>query len=214
MLDFVRAAAVPEAFLTAYDAMVLQAELCAGETVLVSAVGSGVGTAAVQIARAIGARAFGTARSRDKLDRAKALGMIDGVIPTEGGFADAIGKLTGGGPHVVLELVGGDYISEDVRCARSRGRIVLVGLMAGTHTDVDLGMILRKRLTLRGTVLRARPLEEKIAAARVLEQNLAPLFDDGKLEPVIDCVLPLAEVRKAHERMASNESFGKIVLEL
>jgi len=213
-LDFVRGAAVPEAFLTAYDAMVLQAGLTAGESVLVSAVGSGVGTAAVQIARAIGARPFGTARTKDKLDRARTLGMVDGVVPEQGRFADAVAKLTGGGPHVVLELVGGAYVGEDVLCARPRARIVLVGLMAGARADLDLGMLLRKRLTLRGTVLRARPLEEKIAAARVLEDNLAPLFAEGKLAPVIDRVMPLAQVREAHELMAKNETFGKVVLEI
>ncbi len=213
-LDFVRAAAVPEAFLTAYDAMVLQGELAAGESVLISAVGSGVGTAAVQIARAIGARAYGTARSKDKLDRARTLGMNDGVVADQGRFADAIAKLTSGGPHVVLELVGGAYVAEDLACVRDRGRVVLVGLMAGAHTDVDLGALLRKRVTLRGTVLRARPLEEKISAARVLEQNLVPLFEDQKLVPVIDRVLPLAKVREAHELIAKNRTFGKVVLDV
>jgi NADPH2:quinone reductase len=215
-LDFVHAAAIPEAFLTAYDAMVLQGGLAAGESVLVSAVGSGVGTAAVQIARAIGARPFGTARTQDKLDRAKALGMIGGVVPAAGGrFADAIAELTGGGgPDVVLELVGGAYVAEDIRCAHTRGRIVVVGLMAGAQAELDLRLLLFKRLVVHGTVLRARPLEEKIAAARVLETHLAPLFDEGKLAPVIDRVLPLAEVRRAHELMASNETFGKIVLEM
>lgn len=213
-LDFVRAAAVPEAFLTAYDAMVLQAGLVAGESVLVSAVGSGVGTAAIQIARAIGARPFGTARTEQKLEKARTLGMIDGVVPDQGRFADAIAKLTGGGPNVVLELAGGRYVAEDVTAARPRGRIVVVGLMAGARAEVDLATMLRKRLTLKGTVLRARPLEEKIAAARVLEDNLAPLFEEGKLRPVVDRVFSLSHVRQAHELVANNETFGKVVLEV
>ncbi len=211
-ISFPNAAAVPEAFLTAFDAL-MQANVRPGDRVLVSAVGSGVGTAAVQICRALGARAFGTARSQQKIERARALGMIDGVVTRDGHFAEAIGKIAGS-IDIVLELVGGSYIADDLTCLAMRGRIVLVGMMAGTHADVNLGMVLRKRATIIGTMLRARPLEEKIVAARMLEQNLAPLFDEHKLVPVIDRVMPLAQAREAHEAMASNETFGKIVLEV
>jgi NADPH:quinone reductase len=216
-LDFTEAAAIPEAFVTAYDAMVLQAGLSAGETVLVHAVGSGVGTAAVQIARAIGARAVGTARTEEKLDRAKALGMDHGIVPDKAGagpaFAEKVRAVTRGrGADVVLELVGGAYVPESLASLAERGRLVLVGLMAGTRADVDLGVVLRRRLRIFGTVLRARPLEEKIAAGQVLATHLSPLVARGALRPVIDRVMPLAEAAEAHAYLASNDTFGKVVL--
>jgi putative PIG3 family NAD(P)H quinone oxidoreductase len=216
-LDFTSAAAVPEAFITAYDAMVLQGGLTAGEVVLVHAVGSGVGTAAVQIARAIGARSIGTARGESKLARARELGMNDGVVPGAGKsgpeFAVKVREATQGrGVDVVLELVGGTYVPESLASLAEKGRLVLVGLLAGTRADVDLGVVLRRRLRVFGTVLRARPLEEKILAAQVLGGRLAPLFASGALKPVIDRVLPLEKAGEAHASMADNEGFGKIVL--
>jgi NADPH2:quinone reductase len=209
-LSFTDAAAIPEAFLTAYDAYD-QARLRAGDRVLVSAVGSGVGTAAAQIARALGARPYGTARSRDKIDRAKSLGLIDGVVPHDGHFADSVATMMGAA-DVVIELVGGSYVAEDLACLAPRGRIVVIGLMAGSSTDIQLGALLHKRATIIGTVIRARPIEEKIRVAQMLERELAPLFVEKKLTPVVDRVLPLAEARKAHEAMQKNETFGKIVL--
>ncbi len=217
-LDFAAAAAVPEAFVTAYDAMVLQGGLTAGDFVLVHAVGSGVGTAAVQIARAIGARAIGTARTQSKLDRARELGMTAGVVPTttkDGApeFALRVRELCDGrGADVVLDLVGGSYTAESLGAMADKGRLVLVGLLAGTRADMDLGTILRRRLRVFGTVLRARPLEEKILAAQVLARNLTPLFASGALTTVVDRVLPLEKAAEAHAHMASNDGFGKIVL--
>lgn len=213
-VSFTDAAAIPEAFLTAYDAMVTQGGLAAGRTVLISAVGSGVGTAAVQIARAIGATSIGTARTASKLERATQLGMDHGVVASDGKFADAVMKACPRGVDVVLELVGGAYVAEDLACLATLGRIVLVGLLAGRATELDLGLVLRKRARILGTVLRARPLEEKIALARVLDHNLAPLVARGVIRPVIDTVMPLASAGEAHKFMASNEGFGKIVLEV
>jgi len=209
-LSFEEGAAVPEAFLTAYDAFV-QARLRPGERVLVSACGSGVGTAAAQIALALGARPYGTARTREKIERAKSLGLIDGLVPENGRFGDAVSK-TIGAIDVVIELVGGGYVSEDLACLAPRGRIVLIGLTGGASADLSLGAVLQKRAAIIGTVLRARPLEEKILAAKMLEREIAPLFEAGKLAPVIDRVLPLADARAAHEAMQRNETFGKIVL--
>jgi putative PIG3 family NAD(P)H quinone oxidoreductase len=209
-VGFEDAAAIPEAFITAHDAMVTQAGLTAGETVLVNAVGSGVGTAAAQLARALGAFVIGTARTEDKLDRAKALGMDAGVVAKDGKFADAVRAI--GQPAVVLELVGGGYVNEDLRCVRTRGRIVLVGLMAGARNEVDLALLLRNRVSITGTVLRARPLEEKIAAMRAFEDQVVPLLARKKIAPVVDAVMPLDQAGAAHARMASNDSFGKIVL--
>ena len=213
-MSFEDAAAVPEAYCTAHDAIVTQAQIKSGEVLLVHAVGSGVGTAAVQLARALGAAVVGTARTPDKLERAKELGMEFGVVAEGGTFADATRKVAPNGVDVVLELVGGNYVAEDLRCVATLGRIVLVGLMAGTKGDLDLGLVLRKRARIFGTVLRARPLEEKIAAMRAFEAQVVPLLARGSLKPIVDCVMPLADAGKAHERMQSNAGFGKIVLKV
>lgn len=211
-MTFEAAAAVPEAFVTAHDAMVTRANLRSGEVMVVHAVGSGVGTAAIQLGRALGAFTIGTARTADKLARAKALGMDDGVVAEAASFAGAITALAPAGADVVLELVGGKYLDEDLRCIKTLGRIVLIGLMAGTRSEVDLAAILRKRVSVIGTVLRARPLEEKLAAMRLFEAQVVPLLARGRCAPVIDCVMPLAQAAEAHARMASNAGFGKIVL--
>jgi NADPH:quinone reductase-like Zn-dependent oxidoreductase len=185
----------------------MQANLRAGETLLVHACGSGVGTAAIQLGRALGATVVGTARSEAKLERCKELGMDVGVVAEKASFAAKVPP-----PAVILELIGGDYLAEDLRCIQLRGRIVVIGLLAGGKTEVDLGLILRKRVQVIGTVLRARPLEEKIAAMRVFEAQVVPLIARAAVKAVIDRVYPLAEVGAAHVRMASNEGFGKIVL--
>lgn len=209
-ISFEDAAAIPEAYCTAHDAMVSQANIKSGETLLIHAVGSGVGTAAVQLAKALGVNVIGTARTADKLERAKQLGMDHGIVAEGGKFADAVNAL--GGADVTLELVGGAYVAEDLRCVKTLGRIVLVGLMAGTKGDIDLGLLLRKRARIFGTVLRARPLEEKIAAMRAFETQVVPLVARGVLKPIVDAVMPLHQAAKAHERMQSNAGFGKIVL--
>jgi len=212
-MTFEDAAAVPEAFVTAWDAMVDQAHLAAGEVVLVHAVGSGVGTAALQIARAIGARCIGTARTGDKIGRARELGLEEGIVVDKGAFAKEVLDRTGGrGADVVLEVVGGAYVAEDLACVAQKGRIVVVGTMAGAAAALNLALLLHKRVELRGTVLRARPLEEKILAARALARHLVPLFASGALRPVVDRVLPLADVQEAHRSMEGNATFGKIVL--
>jgi putative PIG3 family NAD(P)H quinone oxidoreductase len=214
-LSFDEAAAVPEAFITAWDAMVTQAGLSAGETVLIQAVASGVGTAAVQVARAIGARSVGTTRTADKLEPARTLGLDHGVVAADGRFAEGVLAATDGrGADVVLELVGGAYCAEDLRCVSRGGRIVVVGLLAGLRVELDLAMLLSKRLTVRGTVLRARPLEEKIAAMQAFARHVVPLFERGALKPVVDRVLPLERAAEAHEHVGSNRGFGKVVLTL
>ncbi len=207
------AAAIPEAFLTAYDALFSRLDLRSGETLLVHAVGSGVGTAALQIARVAGARVIGTARSADKLERAKKLGLDVAIDASRGDWAAqvevAIGKER---VHAVMDLVGGNYLEGNMRVLAVRGRIVVVGLTAGPTTPFNMGTLLRKRLTIVGTVLRARPLEEKISLARDFAERGVPLFETGALRPVVDRVLSFSEVRAAHELMASNKTFGKIVL--
>jgi len=213
-LSFTDAAAVPEAFITAWDAMVTQAKLAAGETVLIHAVGSGVGTAAVQIARAIGARTLGTARTAAKLERARNLGLDQEIVTSDGRFANLVAEATrGAGADVILELVGGAYLSEDLRCIAPTGHIVLVGMLGGAQAELDLGALLRKRVRITGTVLRARPFEEKIAVVRAFARHVVPLLARGSLRPIVDRVLPLAAAGEAHAYMASNQGFGKIVLQ-
>jgi len=212
-LDDTGAASVPEAFITAYDGLVSQAGLASGEQVLISAVGSGVGTAAIQLVRALGATAIGTARTADKLDRARPLGLAHGIASADGKFARAVLDATGGrGVDVVLELVGGGYVAEDLACVAQRGRIVLVGLIAGARAELELHVILRKRLTVIGTVLRARPLEEKIAANQLFARHVVPLLASGAVVPSVDRTFPLAQAAEAHAYVAGNTSFGKVVL--
>jgi len=212
-LSFEDAAALPESCITAYDAMVSQCGLAAGETVLINAAASGVGTAAMQIAKAIGATTIATTRSADKLKKLESLGMDHGICCPDGKFADKVMELTNGrGVDVVVELVGGAYISEDMLCIANKGRIVLVGMMGGSKVDFDLNRLLSKRVILRGTTLRARPLEEKIAAAQVLDRNIVPLIERGLVKPIVDKVFPLDRAGDAHAFMESNSSFGKIVL--
>jgi NADPH:quinone reductase-like Zn-dependent oxidoreductase len=207
------AAAIPEAFLTAHDALFNRLDLRSGETLLVHAVGSGVGTAALQIARVAGARVIGTARSAEKLERAKKLGLDVAIDASSGDWAGqieaAIGKER---VHAVIDLVGGNYLEGNMRVLVVRGRIVMVGLTAGATTPFNMGTLLRKRLTIVGTVLRARALEEKISLARDFAEHGVPLFEAGKLQPVVDRVFSFSEIRAAHELMASNKTFGKIVL--
>jgi putative PIG3 family NAD(P)H quinone oxidoreductase len=213
-MSFTDAAAAPEAFITAYDAMIVQGKLAMGETVLVHAAGSGVGTAAIQLARLSGAHSIGTARSAQKLERARELGLDHGIAVTGPAFANEVMRLTSGrGVEVVLELVGGDYLREDLASVTSEGRVILVGLMAGASTTLDLGTVLRKRVTVRGTVLRSRPLEQKLDAMQAFVRHVVPLLAKGALRPVVDRVLPLADAAAAHTYVEQNQSFGKVVLD-
>lgn len=208
------AAAIPEVWVTAWDALVLQGGLTSGRVALVHAGGSGVGTAAIQLARAIGARVVVTA-SAAKLAACRELGA-DVVVDyrTEDFVAACEAFTSGAGVDVVLDVIGGDYVDRNVRAVRVSGTIVLVGVMGGGRTEVNVGALLPKRATLVGTVLRARPLEEKIAVSRRFAAEVLPLFDDGRLRPVIDSRFALADIAAAHDRMESNVNVGKIVIDV
>ena len=207
------AGAIPEAFLTAHDALFNRLDLATGETLLIHAVGSGVGTAALQIARVVGAKVVGTARSAGKLEQAKNLGLDVAIDASRGEWAAQVETTVGKeSVHAVLDLVGGNYLDGNMRVLALRGRIVVVGLTGGATAQFNMGTLLRKRLTMVGTMLRARPLEEKISLARDFAEHGVPLFETGKLRPVVDRVFSFSEVRAAHELMASNKTFGKIVL--
>jgi NADPH:quinone reductase len=213
VMSFTDAAAIPEAFLTAWDALVTQAALAPGETLLVHAVGSGVGTAAVQIAAALGVKPLGTARTPDKLLRVRGLGLASGICVQDGAFAAQVLALTSGlGVDVILDLVGGDYVAQDLECIKTLGRIVVASTTAGSDAKIDLGALLTKRALIRGTMLRSRPLEERIVLAQTLQGRLLPLFALGRLHPVIDRVLKLEEAPLAHRIVQSNETVGKVVL--
>lgn len=214
-LSWEAAAAVPEAFITAHDALVTQGALAPGERVLVHAVGSGVGLAVVQVARALGATVFGTARTADKVERAREMGLDAGIVagPDLGAVTDAARTWShGAGVDVVIDLVGGAYVPAGLAALATKGRLVLVGLVAGSEAVVDLRLVLSRRLTLRGTALRSRTTAEKAAATRGFVADVLPHLASGAMRPVIDRVLPLSEIRRAHEIMGANDTFGKIVL--
>ncbi|HUM10367.1 MAG TPA: NAD(P)H-quinone oxidoreductase [Myxococcaceae bacterium] len=214
-LSLTEAAAIPEAFFTAFDALVLQGRLGAGERVLVHAVASGVGTAAAQIVHTAGATLLGTGRAAGKLERVSAIVpftalSVDRDAPR---FAERVLEATGGaGADLVLDLVGGRYTAESLACLAPRGRMVLVGTVDGVKSELDLRLMLGKRLQITGTVLRARPLEEKMALARAVERHVLPLFACGTYRPVVDRVLPMDRVAEAFEHLVADRNVGKIVL--
>lgn len=212
-LDFEAAAGVPEVFLTAHDALETQARTKPGERVLVHAVGGGVGSAAVQLAHAMGCTVFGTSRTSEKLERARELGLDVTIDTSTEGFAAVVAKQTdGAGMHVILDHIGASALGQNLSALAVRGRMVVIGLLGGTSTTIDLSTLLRKRITIVGTALRSRPLEEKIAATQRFATQVIPWLERGRVRPLIDKVYPFEEIRAAHERMAANAGFGKIVL--
>ena len=212
-MDVVQGGGVPEAYLTAFDALVAQMGLQAGESVLIHAVGSGVGTAALQLARWAGAETFGTSRTLDKLKQARDIGLEHGVQGREAGWSDAVLDLTSGrGVDVVLELVGGPYLGENIRCLATGGRIVTVGVTGGADASLNLRGLMAKRGSLTGTVLRARPLEEKAALAQRFGRVALPALADGRLKPIIDRTFTPEEAPEAHRRMEANLNFGKLLI--
>jgi NADPH:quinone reductase len=213
-LSLIEAAAVPESFITAHDALFTRMQLAHGETLLIHAVGSGVGTAALQLAKAAGARVLGTQRSRWKLEKATALGLDVAIDTSAEDFVEAVLHATNGrGVDGVLDLVGGDYLGGDISALAEKGRVLLVGLVAGAKHTLDLRAVLNRRATIIGTVLRARSRPEKIEATQAFAADVLPLLADGTVVPIIDEVLPLAEAARAHEIMAENRNYGRIVLQ-
>lgn len=212
-LSLEQAASIPEVFLTAFDALFLQCGLQPGETALVHAVGSGVGTAATQMASVVGCRVFGTAGSDEKLGQAAELGLNVGINYHNEDFAEVVAARTDGrGVDVILDVIGADYWARNLQSLAPRGRMVLVGTMSGSKLEVDLGALMQKRLRVHGTVLRSRPLEEKAALTQEFARRMLPLFASERIAAVVDRVYPLEEVAEAHRLMESNGNFGKIVL--
>jgi len=211
-LSFETAAAVPEAFLTAHEALITAAELAPGERVLIHAAASGVGSAAVQIARELGAQVIATARGASKLAALARLGVHRAIDASSGSFAEDVKRVAPEGVDVVLDFVGAPYAEQNQAVLGVGGRWVVVGLLGGTRASVDLGTLLRKRQTLAGIVMRTRPLPEKAAIVRAFRRDLWPWVADGRIAPIVDTVFALAEAARAHERMETNANIGKIVL--
>lgn len=214
-LDFEQAAAIPEAFFTASEALFGTAELGGGEWVLIHAAAGGVGSAAVQLAASAGARVIACAGSDEKVAWVKRLGAAVAVNRRSVDFEAVCREHTGGrGVDVVLDFVGAAYAEQHLRCLAEAGRWVVLGLLGGSEAKLDLSRVLRRRLRIAGLVMRARSRADKGAIVRRFAERFAGDLASGKLAPQIDRVYPLAEVAAAHERMERNENLGKIVLRL
>ena len=208
------AAAIPEVFITAWDALVVQGGLTSGRWAMVHAGASGVGTAGIQIAKAIGARIIVTC-SAGKVQSCKDLGADVVVDYTSQDFVEEVQRATNGaGVDVILDVIGGDYVERNVASLAVKGHIIQVGVMAGKPLPFNVGLLLGKRASITGTVLRARPLDEKIAITQRFVSEMLPLFDTGVLKPVIDSSYPIADIAKGHEYMATNGNVGKIVIDI
>lgn len=212
-LSYAEAAAIPEVFLTAYDALVIRGRVQARERVLIHAVGSGLGTAAAQIAKQLGATVLGTSRSGDKLARALVYGLDVGIDTSRTPFRDAVGEPV----DVVLDVLGGPAFADNLAILGSRGRLILLGFLAGSQSDADLGPILRKRLEIIGTVMRTRGLDERIPLVREFGARMLPLFEPrfgqaAALRPVLERTYPMTQLADAHRVLEGNATFGKIVV--
>lgn len=213
-MSWTDAAAIPEVFITAWDALVVQGGLTSGRWAMVHAGASGVGTAAIQICRAVGARIIVTC-SAGKVQACRDLGADVVVDYANQDFvAEALSATGGHGVDVVLDVIGGDYVEKNVASLAVKGRIIQVGVMAGKPLPFNVGLLLGKRATITGTVLRARPTEEKIAISRRFAAEMLPLLAAGEMKPVVDSVYPIEQIADAHMRMASNANVGKIVVTL
>ena len=214
-LNWTEAAAVPEVFITSHDALFTQAELKMGERVLIHAAGSGVGTAAIQLAHAAGATVYGTSRTADKLLKARPLGLDESIDVgnTPDRFAEAVREWTSGaGVHVILDLVGAAYLKANLDSLAPKGRLMFVGTTSGAKAEMDLSTVMGKRARLIGTVLRARATEEKALVTSLFAAHVVPLLARGVVRPIVDSVYSIDDVRAAHQRLESNKSFGKVVL--
>lgn len=223
-LSFTEAAAIPEAFITAHDAICTLGEVKDGQTLLIHAVGSGVGIAALQMSKQAGVTVIGTSRTGDKLERCRELGLDHGILtggnPTgsegapESRFAQKVQEVTAGkGVDVILDLIGASYFKENLASLATKGRLILVGLTGGAMAEFDLRTALHKRASIIGTVLRSRSTEEKTEATRLFVEHAMKYIESGAIVPVVDKVFSADQVSDAHRYLESNESLGKVVLE-
>jgi NADPH2:quinone reductase len=212
-LSPLEAAALPETFFTVWSNVFQRGALADGETLLVQGGSSGIGTTAIQLAKALGHRVFATAGSADKCRACEDLGAERAINYKTEDFAPIVKELTGGkGVDVVLDMVGGDYVAREVSCLADDGRIVIIALLGGAKANVDLGQVLRRRLTITGSTLRPRPVAFKAQIARELRERVWPLLAAGRIKPVIHQTFPLEEAAAAHALMESSAHVGKIML--
>ncbi len=213
--SFEQAAALPEVFATAYFNLYMEANLSEGEKTLIHAGASGVGTAAIQICKAKGNPCFVTAGTKEKISRCMELGAEGGTVRNEENFAEAVAKWTdNNGVQVILDPVGANYLEDNMKSLTLEGRLVMIGLMGGATTSINLGLLMMKRLRIIGSTLRAQPIPKKTEIMNNLNENIWPLLESGDIKPIIDTVIPIEEVDKAHELMESNQTFGKVILKV
>ena len=212
-LNFEQAAGIPEVFMTAHDALFTQGNLQMGESVLIHAAGSGVGTAAIQLAHATGAITIGTSRTASKLEQAKPLGLDYGI--SDKNFAAEVKRLTNGaGVHMVLDFIGATYLEQNLESLTNWGRIVILATMGGIEGKLDIRQVMSKRASVRGCTLRTRTLEEKLAVTRRFATGVLPLLANGTVKPIIEQVYPMAEIGAAHTAMGDNKNFGKLIIQI
>jgi NADPH:quinone reductase len=212
-LNFVEAAAAAEVFFTAFLNLFLEGHLRSGETLLLHGGGSGVGTAAIQLAKSAGITVIITAGSNDKIQRSLDLGASYGINYKEEDFAARALEITQGkGVDVILDWIGASYLEKHLELLKTRGRLVLIGLMGGSKTEINLPHLLNKRLRIIGSVLRSQSLEEKAALVQAFREKVIPLFESGEVRPVVDRVYSVGDVEEAHQFMKEGGHFGKIVL--
>jgi NADPH2:quinone reductase len=214
-LSALEAASLPETFFTVWSNVFDRAGLAGDETLLVQGGTSGIGVTAIQIATALGHRVFATAGSDDKCRACEALGAERGINYKSEDFVAVVKELTGGkGVDVILDMVAGDYVAREIGCLADDGRIALIALLGGAKATVDLGQVLRRRLSISGSTLRPRPVAFKAAIAARLQEVVWPLLAQGKVKPVIFKTFPLAQAAEAHALMESSQHVGKIMLQV
>ena len=214
-LTFAEAASLPEVFATAYLNLFMEAKLAKGERAVLHAGASGVGTAAIQMCKAFGNPTFVTAGSEAKVQRCIALGASAGCDRHEGSFRSALAEWTGGaGADVILDPVGGAYLEDNLKSLATDGRLVVIGLLGGAAAQAPLGLMMAKRLRVIGSTLRARSIAAKALVMDALLERVWPLLEDGAVKPVVERTLPIAEAAAAHDLLAGNQTFGKVVLSL
>jgi putative PIG3 family NAD(P)H quinone oxidoreductase len=212
-LTIADAAALPEVACTVYSNVVSLGGLAVGETLLVHGGASGIGTMAIQLGRALGARVACTAGSQAKLDRCRELGADLVISYRDADFVEAISDFTGGrGADVILDIMGASYLERNVTALAAGGRLIVIGLQGGARAELDLNQLLRKRASVHATSLRARPPEQKAAIVAAVLDQVWPLVSDGRIRSVIETTLPLAEAAQAHRLMEAGDHIGKILL--
>ena len=213
-IDIIHASGIPEVFLTAYDALVIQCGMKLRDKLLIHAVGSGVGTAAIQIAKEFDCQIFGTAGSDAKISFAKQLGLHHGINYNEDSFLEYVKLSTDkNGVDIILDVVGSGYLEDNINSLSVKGRLIIIGLLGGDKANIQLGKILRNRLQIIGTVLRSRTTDEKIYLTQQFKNDFLNKFSQKKIHPVIDRIFPYHLAHEAHELMENNGNTGKIILD-